>query len=78
MEKFAYANVTIVVLAIYLAIMLFIGWYASRRIKDQADFIVAGRRLPLWLSVGTLVATWFCGGMVRGRHLTLTPGAYKG
>lgn len=66
MAKFAYANVAIVVLAIYLAIMLFIGWYASKRIKDQADFIVAGRRLPLWLSVGTLVATWFCGGMVMG------------
>lgn len=66
MEKFAYTKVAIVVLAIYLAGMLFIGWYASRRIKEQADFIVAGRRLPLWLSVGTLVATWFCGGMVMG------------
>jgi len=53
-------------LVVYLAIMLAIGLYASRRVEDSADFVVAGRRLGIWLSTGTLAATWFGGGLCIG------------
>ena len=53
-------------LAVYLAIMLAIGLYASRRVEGSADFVVAGRRLGIWLSTGTLAATWFGGGLCIG------------
>lgn len=79
MGKFAYSNQALAVLIVYLLIMIGIGWYASRRIKGSVDFVVAGRRLPLWLSVGTLVATWFCGGAVMGPSLlstSLYPGGF--
>jgi len=66
MEKFTHSSQALAILIVYLIIMIGIGWYASKRIKGTTDFIVAGRRLPLWLSVGTLVATWFCGGAVMG------------
>ncbi len=53
-------------LIVYLLIMLAIGLYASRRIESSADFVVAGRRLGIWLSTGSLAATWFGGGLCIG------------
>jgi SSS family solute:Na+ symporter len=53
-------------LVVYLLIMLAIGLYASRRVENSADFVVAGRRLGIWLSTGTLAATWFGGGLCIG------------
>lgn len=47
--------------------MLFIGWWSGRRyIKGMTDFLLAGRRLGLWLCAATLAATHFGGGMVMG------------
>lgn len=49
-----------------MAGMLLVGLYASRRISNPADFLVAGRRLPLWLCTAALSATFFGGGTVLG------------
>ena len=56
--------VTIVVL--YLLIMLFIGWYSSKKISSNEDFMVAGRRLGPILMAGTLAATEIGGGSSLG------------
>lgn len=53
-------------LALYLAVMLGIGLYASRRIGNSQDFIVAGKRLSLPFCTATLAATWFGGGICIG------------
>lgn len=53
-------------LIFYLIVMLGIGLYASRRVEGSADFVVAGRRLGIWLATGTLAATWFGGGLCIG------------
>ncbi len=47
---------------IYLLIMLFIGWYSSKKIQSNEDFMVAGRRLGPVLMAGTLAATEIGGG----------------
>lgn len=46
----------------YLLIMYGIGWLAQRRVHDEVDFLVAGRKLPLSLAWMTLLATWFGAG----------------
>lgn len=51
---------------IYLVMMLVIGIYASKRTGSTANFIVAGRRMPLWIGSATIVATWFGGGTMMG------------
>ena len=51
---------------LYLAVMLIIGIYASRTSGSTANFIVAGRRLPVSIGSATIVATWFGGGTRRG------------
>ncbi len=43
----------------YVAFLLGVSLYASRRIQDESDYVVAGRKLPLFLAWGTLIATWF-------------------
>ena len=43
----------------YVVFLLAISIYASRRVENEADYLVAGRRLPLFLAWGTLIATWF-------------------
>lgn len=52
--------------AIYFVMMLFIGVWASKRTGSTANFIVAGRRLPIWIGSATIVATWFGGGTMMG------------
>ncbi|MBN1625062.1 MAG: hypothetical protein JW944_00945 [Deltaproteobacteria bacterium] len=45
--------------AAYILVNLGIGYWASRFIKNEADFIIAGGRLGWLLSIGTIFATWF-------------------
>ena len=52
--------------AIYLVIILSIGVYASKKASSAANFIVAGRRMPIWICSATIVATWFGGGTMMG------------
>ncbi len=51
---------------LYLLGMLVIGVVAARRVGSADEFVVAGRRLPLWLCTSTLVATWMSAGTVMG------------
>ena len=45
--------------ALYLAVTIAIGLWAARRVHNAKDFLVAGRSLPLYMSVATVFATWF-------------------
>ncbi len=49
----------IVLVALYFAVTITIGLYASRLVKSSADYLVAGRSLPLYMNVATVFATWF-------------------
>ena len=49
----------IVLVAMYFAVTIAIGLYASRRVRSSADYLVAGRSLPLYMNVATVFATWF-------------------
>lgn len=43
----------------YMVITVTIGLLASRLVKTSNDYILAGRRLPLYMSATALFATWF-------------------
>lgn len=43
----------------YLALTVFIGFWASRKVKTSGDYMLAGRSLPIVLSCSALFATWF-------------------
>lgn len=50
----------------YLLVTIVIGLYAARRVKNTADYAVAGRNLPLIMIVTTTFATWFGSETVLG------------
>jgi len=54
------------VLSVYLILMLVVGIWANKFNKNATDFLLAGRRLGLWLTVFALVATYVGGGVVMG------------
>src|SRR5690606_32607479 len=43
--------------AAYVVFLIWLGWAVSRKQKDGDDFLLAGRSLPLLLTLGTTVAT---------------------
>ncbi len=51
---------------LYLLGTLAIGVYAGTRVKNSADFAVAGRSLPLVMIITTTFATWFGAETVLG------------
>ena len=60
-------NLTVtVIVVLYLLVMLFIGWYSSKKITSNTDFMVAGRRLGPFLIAGTPAATEIGGGSSLG------------
>lgn len=58
--------IVVSIVIIYMLIMLFIGWYSSKKISSNEDFMLAGRRLGPLLMAGTLAATEIGGGSSLG------------
>ncbi len=56
---------TVTVLA-YPVILIGIGIWRSRAVRTHANFMVAGRKLPAWVLVGSLVCTWVGSGTLFG------------
>ncbi|OFZ69183.1 MAG: sodium:solute symporter [Betaproteobacteria bacterium RBG_16_56_24] len=55
---------------LYLLFSVGIGLYASRRVHNSRDFVVAGRHLPLPVVTATVFATWFGAETVLGISAT--------
>ncbi|HTK99964.1 MAG TPA: sodium:solute symporter, partial [Pseudomonadales bacterium] len=51
---------------VYLLVTIAIGLWAAKRVKNTADFAIAGRHLPLIMIVTTTFATWFGAETVLG------------
>ena len=53
-------------LVVYLLALIGVGALKARKVKSQADFSLAGRGLPTFVLVGTLLATWIGTGSIFG------------
>lgn len=60
-------NIYLIAVIVYLLIMAGLGvYFAKNSIHDSDDFMVAGRSLPLFVVIGTLLATFVGSGTVVG------------
>ena len=50
----------------YIVVSIGIGLYAATKVKSSADYVVAGRHLPLPFIIATVFATWFGSETVLG------------
>ncbi len=55
---------------LYLLFSVGIGLYASKRVHNSRDFVVAGRNLPMPVVTATVFATWFGAETVLGISAT--------
>lgn len=59
-------HMVILGIASYFILMLAIGLYSGKKIKTSEDYLVANRKLPFFLAVPTIIATWFGAGTCLG------------
>ncbi len=64
--------------ALYMFGTLALGWWASRRVKNTADFVVAGRKLPMAVAGAALFATWFGSETIMGAPAEFVEGGLLG
>jgi len=50
----------------YLLLLIGIIFYKTRKVQSEEDFMLAGRGVPVYLLVGTLVCTWIGSGSLFG------------
>lgn len=62
----------------YLLITIAIGLVAAKRVKNTADFAIAGRHLPLYMIITTTFATWFGSETVLGIPAKFVQGGLGG
>ena len=62
----------------YLLVTIAIGLWAAKRVKNTADFAIAGRHLPLVMIVTTTFATWFGSETVLGIPAKFIGGGLNG
>jgi SSS family transporter len=51
---------------LYIGFSVAIGLYAARRVHNSTDFVLAGRSLPVYVTIATVFATWFGSEAVLG------------
>jgi SSS family transporter len=68
--RYEYAWLVIGGIIFFFAIRLAVGYYASRKVESAADYIVAGRRLPIYLASASIMATWFAAETMMGASST--------
>lgn len=56
----------IAVVSSYVLLLLGISVYKSRTVKSEEDFMVAGRSVPVYMLVATLICTWIGSGSLFG------------
>lgn len=59
-------NVYLIGIIISFVVYLIIGFIISRRVKNANDFYVAGRNAPVFLIVGSMIASYASTGMFMG------------
>lgn len=58
--------IPLVIIAVFLIIMIVIARIVGKRVNNADEYLVAGRRSPLFLIVGSLFATFWGGGTIIG------------
>ena len=59
-------NLLVIAVIAYPLILIGVSVWRSRAVKSHADFMVAGRSVPVVMLVGTLVCTWIGAGSLFG------------
>jgi solute:Na+ symporter, SSS family len=62
----------------FFAVRMGVGIWASRKVSNAADYIVAGRRLPIYMVGASVMATWFAAETLLGASSTAYQYGFQG
>ena len=77
-EGYPYVWLIVLVIVLFFAVRMGVGIWASRRVKNAADYIVAGRRLPIYMVGASVMATWFAAETLMGASSTAYQYGFQG
>ncbi len=78
MEAYEYAGLLIAGIVVILIIRMIIGYWASRKVETNVDYVLAGRRLPIWMAAPSIMATWFAAETLMGSSATAYRYGFQG
>ena len=70
------STLDILVIILYIAAVISIGFFTRKTAKNEESFLLAGRRLTLPLFIGTLVSTYY-GGIIGVSEISYNSGLYN-
>jgi solute:Na+ symporter, SSS family len=53
-------TIDIITIFVFFGALMAIAYFYSKKIKNMKDFVLGGKRLPLTIAIGTMMATWLC------------------
>lgn len=62
---------------VYAVVMILIGIYAARKVKNSEDYVLAGRSLPFYMALSTVFATWFGSESILGAGSKFAEGGFS-
>jgi SSS family solute:Na+ symporter len=78
LEGYEYAWLVVLFIAIFFAVRLVVGIWASKKVQDNTDYVVAGRRLPIYMAAASIMATWFAAETLMGASETAYDYGFQG
>jgi len=70
LSDYPYVGLVVSFIVGFFALRMGVGIWASRRVTDAADYIVAGRKLPIYMVGASVMATWFAAETLMGASST--------
>ncbi|PKO21011.1 MAG: hypothetical protein CVU38_17025 [Chloroflexi bacterium HGW-Chloroflexi-1] len=64
--EYEYTGLIIGGIVLILIVRMIIGYWTSKKVETTVDYVLAGRRLPLWMAAPSIMATWFAAETLMG------------
>lgn len=77
-EGYRYVWLIVTFIIGFFALRMAVGIWASRRVSDATDYIVAGRKLPIYMVGASVMATWFAAETLMGASSTAYQYGFQG
>jgi SSS family transporter len=78
LEGYSYVWLIVIFIVGFFAVRMGVGIWASRKVSDAADYIVAGRKLPIYMVGASVMATWFAAETLLGASSTAYQYGFQG
>jgi SSS family transporter len=78
LEGYRYVWLIVTFILGFFALRMAVGIWASRRVTDATDYIVAGRKLPIYMVGASVMATWFAAETLMGASSTAYQYGFQG